>query len=53
MKTLEIIGGFLLVILGGGYCGWRALLLGAALREKVHGKPEPPISIFNNEKPSK
>jgi hypothetical protein len=52
MKTIEMIGGFLL-ILGGAYCGWRALLLGAALRENVHGKPEPPISIFDNKKPSK
>jgi hypothetical protein len=53
MKTLETIGGYLLV-LGAAYCGWRALLLGAAWRaawrEKVLGKPEPPINIFNDKK---
>jgi hypothetical protein len=49
MKTLETIGGILLV-LGAAYCGWRALLLGAAWREKVLGKPEPPISILNDKK---
>jgi hypothetical protein len=52
MRILETVGGFLLV-LGAAYCGWRALLLGAAWREKVHGKPEPPISILNSKKISK
>jgi hypothetical protein len=47
MRILETIGGFLLV-LGAAYCGWRARLLGAASRQRVHGKPEPPISIFNS-----
>jgi hypothetical protein len=27
------------------------LLLGAAIREKVHGKPEPPMGIFNGKIP--
>jgi hypothetical protein len=47
IRILETIGGILLV-LGAAYCGWRALLFGASIREKVHGKPEPPISIFND-----
>jgi hypothetical protein len=46
MTILEIIGGILLMS-GAVYCGWRALLFGAAIREKVHDKPEPPTSIFN------
>jgi hypothetical protein len=56
LKTLETIGGYLLM-LGAAYCGWRALLLGAARRaawrEKVLGKPEPPISILNDKNSSK
>jgi hypothetical protein len=56
MRILEAIGGFLLVV-GVAYCGWRGLLLCAAWRdawrEKVLGKPEPPISIFNRKKNSK
>jgi hypothetical protein len=51
MSTLKLIGGYLL-LLGAVYCGWRVLLLGAAWRntwrQKVLGKPEPPISIFND-----
>jgi hypothetical protein len=50
MKILETIGAILLM-LGTAYCGWRALLLGAAIREKLHGKPEPPISIFHEDVP--
>ncbi len=50
MRILETLGGILLM-LGAAYCGWRALLFGAAIREKVHGKPEPPISIFNGKIP--
>jgi hypothetical protein len=46
----EIVGYLLLA--GSAYCGWRLLLLGAAWREKWRagtlGKPEPPISIFND-----
>jgi hypothetical protein len=56
MGILETIGAFLLV-LGIAYCGWRLMLLAAswraAFRERVLGKPEPPISIFNSKKPSK
>jgi hypothetical protein len=44
--------GWYLILLPAAYCGWRALLLGAAWRDawnrKYRGKPEPPISIFNN-----
>jgi hypothetical protein len=46
----EIVGYLLLA--GLAYFGWRLLLLGDAWREKWRagtlGKPEPPISIFNN-----
>ena len=46
----EIVGYLLLA--GFAYCAWRLLLLGAAWRDKWRagtlGKPEPPISIFND-----
>jgi hypothetical protein len=34
------------------YLGWRALLLGAWLRRKVHGEPDPPTSLFGDKKNS-
>ena len=45
MKILEATAGILLFI-GAAYCGWRWLLFGGWLREKVHGEPEPPITLF-------
>jgi hypothetical protein len=50
MRILEAIGGILLM-LGATYVAGRALLLGAAIRERVHGKPEPPMGIFNGKIP--
>jgi hypothetical protein len=52
INTLETIGGVLLLVLAA-YCGWQWLMLGAWLREKVHGEPEPPLSLFNSKSNSK
>jgi hypothetical protein len=52
MKALQSICG-LLFMAAFAYCGWRCLLLGVALREKLIGKPESLISIFNNRKKSR
>jgi hypothetical protein len=51
-KTLETIGGMLLLVVAA-YCGWRLLILGARLREKVRGEPEPPPNLFDSKRNSK
>jgi hypothetical protein len=52
MRTLQTVGA-VLVLLAAAYVGWRALLFGAWLRQKVHGEPEPSISLFKGKTGSK
>jgi hypothetical protein len=48
-QVIEAAFGFLLLA-GMAYLGWRWLLLGHALRRKVMGEPEAPITIFTFKK---
>jgi hypothetical protein len=52
MSVLEIIG-VAVLFAGAAYCGWRALLLGAVIRQKMQGKPKPPITILGPNPKSK